>query len=333
MGAEENILKLLNSSPEGLSTSEIAAGTGHTRATAAKYLEMMKIRGMADARNVGKAKLWVSASKKKKILIAEDEPHIRRLITVILGRENHDLVEAANGEQALEMVSEHMPDLVILDLMMPKIDGIEVCRQLKRNALTKKIPVIMLTAKGEMTDKVVGITAGADDYMTKPFDPAELRTRVKTFLERHDSERNPVTNLPSRSYVLKKLASLGGNPDIYRVVLVNIGVYRSSYGHGKANELIRLTSQIITHNLDCSTDSFAGHDSENNFIVVAGKSSASILKQISEEFASSVPFFYNIDYESVNLKKNIVTMMSSKGETKEIPLVRLAVSRTDRKSI
>ena len=97
MGAEENILKLLNSSPEGLSTSEIAAGTGHTRATAAKYLEMMKIRGMADARNVGKAKLWVSASKKKKILIAEDEPHIRRLITVILGRENHDLVEAANG--------------------------------------------------------------------------------------------------------------------------------------------------------------------------------------------------------------------------------------------
>ena len=154
MGAENDIMEFLRAKPEGASITEISGATGHTRATAAKYLEMMNLQNRVAFREIGKAKLWAVAEKRKKILIAEDEEHIRRLVKAILGQEKYDIIEAKDGREALEKVSEEMPDLIILDLMMPKVDGIEVCRQLKSNALTKKIPIIMLTAKTEMTDKI-----------------------------------------------------------------------------------------------------------------------------------------------------------------------------------
>ncbi len=118
------------------------------------------------------------------ILIVEDEPAQVELLTYNLGTEGFQLVQAADGEEGLLMADETQPDLILLDWMLPKISGIEVCRRLKTRAQTKHIPIIMLTARGEETDKVRGLETGCDDYIVKPYSVVELVARVRAMLRR-----------------------------------------------------------------------------------------------------------------------------------------------------
>ncbi|HZM14479.1 MAG TPA: response regulator [Candidatus Krumholzibacteria bacterium] len=117
-----------------------------------------------------------------KILVVDDEVYILHILDFILGAENYDVVTATNGEQALQKVREEKPDLVILDIMMPKLDGYETCRMIKKDPATKNIPVILLTAKGREVDQKLGREVGANDYMTKPFSPSKLIERVQAIL-------------------------------------------------------------------------------------------------------------------------------------------------------
>lgn len=125
---------------------------------------------------------------KKKILIADDEKDIRTLVSQILGEEKYKIYFASNGREAIEAANANKPDLLILDLMMPEIDGVEVCRCLKQNKDTKKIPIIMLTAKTGVADKIEGFVTGADEYITKPFDPSKLETTVEKVLRRAEKD-------------------------------------------------------------------------------------------------------------------------------------------------
>ena len=118
------------------------------------------------------------------ILVVEDESDILELITVNLAREGWRVVGAATGEEALESVRAEAPDLVVLDLMLPGLDGLEVCRLLRSDPRTAAVPVVMLTAKGEEADIVRGLELGADDYVTKPFSPKVLAARVRSVLRR-----------------------------------------------------------------------------------------------------------------------------------------------------
>ena len=119
---------------------------------------------------------------KARILIADDAPDVVELLRKRLRHEGYDTIEACDGEECLELAREHKPDLIILDVMMPKLDGFEVCRRLKANRRTAYIPVLMLTAKGEVESKVKGLDAGAQDYVAKPFNYAELSARIKSLL-------------------------------------------------------------------------------------------------------------------------------------------------------
>lgn len=119
-----------------------------------------------------------------KILIVEDTPDTRNLIRIKLTKAGHEVVTAEDGEIALKQAFEHHPQLVVLDLMLPKLDGFQVARRLRQAAETRHVAILMLTAKGEISDKVQGFEAGADDYLTKPFDPSELELRVRRLLER-----------------------------------------------------------------------------------------------------------------------------------------------------
>ncbi len=115
------------------------------------------------------------------ILVVDDEPNILEVVSAYLKRELYRVVTAADGEDALKQVAEHSPDLVVLDVMLPRLDGLEVCRRIRA---TSNTPVIMLTARGDETDKLVGLGIGADDYLTKPFSPRELVARIKAVLRR-----------------------------------------------------------------------------------------------------------------------------------------------------
>ena len=123
-----------------------------------------------------------------RILIVEDEMNIRQLVRYNLEKEGFQVLEATDGLQGLKMAKLEKPDLVLLDLMLPEMDGLEVCRSLKGNPGTAALPVIMVTAKSEEIDKVIGLELGADDYLTKPFSPRELVARVKAVLRRSQKE-------------------------------------------------------------------------------------------------------------------------------------------------
>lgn len=124
-----------------------------------------------------------------KVLVVDDEEHIVELIKFNLEGNGYEVVEAYDGIKAIELSKEEKVDIVILDLMLPGIDGIEVCRSLRKNPDTEKIPIIMLTARSEETDKVLGLEIGADDYITKPFSVRELIARMKAVLRRSSDNK------------------------------------------------------------------------------------------------------------------------------------------------
>jgi two-component system alkaline phosphatase synthesis response regulator PhoP len=130
---------------------------------------------------------------KESILVVEDEEDIRELLKYNLEKEGYQVFGAATGEAALKNVRDRLPDLILLDLMLPGLDGLEVCRRLKGEAQTRHLPIIMLTAKGEETDIVTGLELGADDYVTKPFSPRVLLARLRAALRRRSLPLPPAT--------------------------------------------------------------------------------------------------------------------------------------------
>jgi len=152
---------------------------------------------------------------KEKILIVDDEEDILSLVEYNLKKEGYRTIGVKTGEAALQLVEEETPDLIILDLMLPEMDGLEVCRILKSNENTSDIPIIMLTAKGEETDIVVGLEIGADDYVTKPFSPRVLLARTKALLRRKAKEPIPKEIIQVENLVIdtgKYLVTIEGKP-------------------------------------------------------------------------------------------------------------------------
>jgi two-component system phosphate regulon response regulator PhoB len=126
-----------------------------------------------------------SAMAKSRILVVEDDPALADVLAYNLNRAGYDVARARNGVDGLEQATHAVPDLIVLDLMLPEMDGLEVCRRIRSEAATRNILILMLTAKSEETDQVVGFNVGADDYVTKPFSPRVLLERVKALLRRH----------------------------------------------------------------------------------------------------------------------------------------------------
>ena len=153
---------------------------------------------------------------RQKILVVDDEPDILELIGYNLARHNFDMIGVASGEEALVSVRRSLPDLVVLDLMLPGIDGLEVCRRLKNDSRAAAVPVIILSAKGEEADVVIGLELGADDYLTKPFSPRVLMARVKAVLRRQqgdsDTPENVITHRDLRIHAGRHEVLVAGAP-------------------------------------------------------------------------------------------------------------------------
>lgn len=139
---------------------------------------------------------------KERVLIVDDEEDILELIRYNLELEGYDVICAENGEECLKLTDRHSPDLIVLDLMMPGIDGLDVCKNLKSNSETKSIPIIMLTAKSSESDIVIGLELGADDYMVKPFSPRVLVARIKSHLRRINSSDESSDIIKSANFIL-----------------------------------------------------------------------------------------------------------------------------------
>ena len=201
-----------------------------------------------------------------RVLVVEDEPDIRDLLAFHLEREGYLVTRASTGAEALRQLRASAPDLVILDLMLPEMDGLEVCRRLRADTGTAGLPVIMLTAKGDEVDRVVGLEIGADDYIVKPFSPKELLARVRAVLRR---SRAPATGIPLAvgGIALDSAthqASVGGQPlaltptefDLLRALLEARGRVLSRehlldrvWGYARADEIESRTVDVHVRRL------------------------------------------------------------------------------------
>jgi diguanylate cyclase (GGDEF)-like protein len=226
----------------------------------------------------------------ERVLVVEDEPNIREIINFNLENWGFEVIQAEDGETALAMAEEYSPDLILLDLMLPKMDGIEVCRRLKSGFWTSRIPVIMLTAKKEVKDKVRGMEVGADDYITKPFSREELEARVKMVLSRTRSQRdrNPLTSLPGQIAVQGHVERLLADNIPFALLyldLDNFKGYNDYYGHSRGDEVIKLLADVIVDVVAQrgSRGDYVGHIGGDDYTVVC---SPEVAKEISDDIVA-----------------------------------------------
>ena len=263
------------------------------------------------------------------ILVVDDDPDIARFVEVNLRSAGYDVSVASDGEQALEKAAALRPDLVLLDVMMPRIDGFEVAQRLRRNPQTASTSIIMLTAKALSTDKVLGLTAGADDYIIKPFDPIELLARVKGTLRRAKEMRNlsPLTGLPGNIRIQEEIERNVRDDRPFAVVysdLDNFKAYNDEKGFVRGDRLIQATARIIQDAVVefAGTDGFVGHVGGDDFVaVVPPESAEDIAKRIVERFDGDIHEFY----EREDIKRGYIEVEDRKGEMQKLPLAGVSV--------
>jgi PleD family two-component response regulator len=213
--------------------------------------------------------------------------------------QGYEVASAVRGEDAVVAIGEKHPDIVVLDIHLPDIDGYEVCRRLRHRRHTRRIPVIFLTQKVEREDKLAGLELGAVDYITKPFDIQELRLRVRNTLRRASlgNLRNPVTGLPEGSSVLEPLERMLQQPE-WAVVLAGIrglDKFRDEYGFVTADDVSRAVTLMITNALHevGGEDDFIGHADSGDFIIVTKPSRAmKLAERCLARLRPSVRYFY-----------------------------------------
>jgi diguanylate cyclase (GGDEF)-like protein len=263
------------------------------------------------------------------ILVVDDDPDIARFVEVNLRSAGYDVAVAGDGEEALERAANIRPDLVLLDVMMPRIDGFEVAQRLRKNPQTANTSIIMLTAKALSADKVTGLQSGADDYIIKPFDPIELLARVKGTLRRAKEMRNlsPLTGLPGNIRIQEEIERQVRENRAFAVLycdLDNFKTYNDQKGFVRGDRLIQSTARIIQDAVVefGAADSFVGHVGGDDFVAVLPPDVAEdAAKRICERFDEHLTEFY----EAEDLKRGFVRMEDRKGVLQDIPLVAVSI--------
>ena len=266
----------------------------------------------------------------KTILIADDDPDLRDILRSVFEPSGFAVREAGNGRRALEAVREAPPDLVILDYMMPEMTGPQVCEQLKQDLLLRHIPVIMLTGKSEIQDKVYGIDAGADDYLVKPFEPKELLARVKMVLRRasRDLEANPLTRLPGNVSIQRELERRLASGEKFGVGYVDLDRFKSfndHYGFKRGDEVIQKTADVLletTKSLGGPGD-FIGHIGGDDFIVITSADRADTL---CEGIVRNFDAMARQLYDEEDRARGYLLHMDRKGQAVKIPLLSVSIA-------
>jgi diguanylate cyclase (GGDEF)-like protein len=262
------------------------------------------------------------------ILVVDDDPDIARFVEVNLRSAGYDVSVAGDGEEALERAGELRPDLVLLDVMMPRLDGFEVAQRLRKNPQTANTSIIMLTAKALSSDKVTGLQSGADDYIIKPFDPIELLARVKGTLRRAKEMRNlsPLTGLPGNIRIQEEIERQVREHRPFAVLYVdldNFKTYNDKYGFVRGDRLIQGTARMIQDAvMSHDPDGFVGHVGGDDFVAVVQPVTAEdVAKRVCERFDQDRALYY----EDEDLDRGFVRMEDRKGVEQDIPLVSVSV--------
>lgn len=264
------------------------------------------------------------------ILVVDDEPHIRQILQFTLERVGYRVVTCAGGQEAIERMVEDKPDLLLLDVMMPQMDGYEVCRKMRQDFTLSQIPVIMLSAKGDQTDKVVGLEQGANDYLVKPYSNDELLLRVKNVLEWNIKQReaNPLTGLPGNPAIERELMQRIASSSPYAFLYIDIDNFKGFndyYGYQKGDEIIGFLSGILRKTVDKlgTREDFIGHIGGDDFVMIASPTRAEIMaKYIVDEFDKGALLLLNED----DVKRGYLEIRDRQGQIKRIPVMSVTMA-------
>jgi PleD family two-component response regulator len=267
---------------------------------------------------------------KQRILIVDDEEHIRKIVKFQLEKAGYEVSTAEDGIEALRTVEEVRPDLILLDLMMPNMDGHEVTRRLKTNYQTSQIPVIMVTAKAALESKLQGYEDGANDYITKPFAINELLVRVKNVLQWSHMQRqaNPLTGLPGNvsieDEVERRLADDAKFVFMYADV-DNFKAFNDYYGYKRGDDAIKLTAEVIVEAVKtCGNgDDFVGHIGGDDFVVISTPAKAdAVAASIVKAFDKRVVGLFSRE----DLERGYLEVVNRKGTVDRFPLLTMTIA-------
>ena len=263
------------------------------------------------------------------ILIVEDEQDIALLVATTLETEGYVCHVASRGDDALDLALRVRPDLVVLDLLLPGLDGVEVCRLLRKDPRTASAGIIMLTARCSPIDRVTGLEAGADDYVDKPFDLRELVARVNTSLRRARRLRatSPLTGLPGNFEIESRLDSRIAGEEEFALLHVDLDGFKSyndHYGFLKGDRAIVQTAHIVVSAAEDlgGADAFVGHIGGDDFVVVCGVDQAeAVAERITVAFDREVGDLY----DNEDRDQGFIELTDRAGATHRHPMLTVSI--------
>ncbi len=240
-------------------------------------------------------------TKADKILVVDDDPSILGFIKTLLTDEGFEVAAASDGRVALELAEEFKPDVVLLDVMMPELDGLEVCRSLRERFMRTSIYIIILTARVTTADKVIGLRSGADDYVAKPFDPEELLERIRCGLRRMRDMAglNPLTELPGNRLIEEAITRSIEDKRHFALMHVDIDNFKAfndHYGVGRGDEAIELLAKVVEDSVMRADPevAFAGHVGGDDLVaIVAPEEAEAIALTICRAWDRNVQGLYD----------------------------------------
>ena len=241
------------------------------------------------------------ADAKSKILIVEDDLDVAEMLNAYFRVQGYEVFTVNWGEDGVRAAQTILPDLMILDIRLPDIDGYEVARRVRTDRRTNEIPIIFLTEKRERVDRLQGFEVGADDYITKPFDVQELRLRVRNALKRvsQGSLTNPVSGLPEGPLVEERLSEVihKSGWGLLHIAISHLEAFREAYGFVASDDVLRAISLMIHNTIreTGSPDDFIGHISPTDFVIVVSPANMPPFQErIKSRLEQSLDYFYPI---------------------------------------
>jgi diguanylate cyclase (GGDEF)-like protein len=263
------------------------------------------------------------------VLVVDDDPDVARFVEVNLRSAGYDVTVASNGEEGLTKAVELRPDLVLLDVMMPKLDGFEVAQRLRRDPRTSSSSIIMLTAKALSSDKVLGLSSGADDYIIKPFDPVELLARVKGTLRRAREMRalSPLTGLPGNIRVQEEIRRRVSEEQPFALLYADLDhfkAYNDNYGFVRGDRAIQSLARLVTETVHevAGPAGFVGHVGGDDFVMLVDPDqSEMVAKTLCDRFDELAPSLYDAE----DTARGCIEVRDRQGNMKSFPLLTISV--------
>ena len=264
---------------------------------------------------------------KARLLVVEDDPDISNMLKIYFSGLGYDVDVALRGNAALEKTRQVLPHLIILDIMLPDIDGYEVCRTLRTSTRTSHIPVMFLTQKDERSDKLQGLELGADDYITKPFDIEELKLRVQGAIRRSERESltDPRSGLPAGRLIEEQLRRIIRENDwaLMDLRINHFSAFSDVYGFVAGDDVLRFSAMLIGEIVDelGSANDFIGHAGGDNFIIISTDEAAPKIKEaLKERFDEEVQTHYNF----MDREQGFIQTENPEGEMENSPLMTIS---------